>query len=33
MTIALLTHDPNVAKKAKRILRMRDGRIESEGTL
>ncbi len=28
ITLVVVTHDPNVAKKADRILRMRDGRIE-----
>jgi putative ABC transport system ATP-binding protein len=29
-TFVLVTHDPRVAERAGRILRMRDGRIESE---
>jgi putative ABC transport system ATP-binding protein len=30
LSIVLVTHDPNVANQAKRILRMRDGRMESD---
>jgi ABC-type lipoprotein export system ATPase subunit len=29
ITIILVTHDPGVAEHAKRVIRMRDGRIES----
>jgi len=29
-TFVLVTHDPRVAERAGRILRMRDGRIEAE---
>ncbi len=31
ITLVVVTHDPNVAKKANRILRMKDGRIEWDG--
>ena len=29
-TFVLVTHDPSVAKRAHRTIRMRDGRIESD---
>ena len=29
-TIVLVTHNPQVAERARRTVRMRDGRIESE---
>ncbi|MBI5239060.1 MAG: ABC transporter ATP-binding protein [Elusimicrobia bacterium] len=29
MTIVLVTHDPNIAKGAGRVLRLRDGKLES----
>jgi putative ABC transport system ATP-binding protein len=32
-TIVLVTHDPNVASCADRVLRMRDGRVVGEGRL
>jgi len=31
LTLVLVTHDPNVAARAKRQLRMRDGRLAEEG--
>jgi putative ABC transport system ATP-binding protein len=31
LTLVLVTHDPNVAARAKRQLRMRDGRLVEEG--
>jgi len=31
LTIVLVTHDPRVAARAGRVLRMRDGRIDSAG--
>ena len=30
MTIVLVTHDPRVAERARRLIRIRDGRIESD---
>jgi putative ABC transport system ATP-binding protein len=30
MTIVLVTHDPDVAQHASRILRMRDGRVSDD---
>ena len=30
LTIALVTHDPGVASHARRLLRMRDGRLLSD---
>lgn len=30
-TIVLITHDPNVAKKAKRVVRISDGKLYEEG--
>ena len=30
MTVIIVTHDPNVAKKCQRILRMSDGKIQAE---
>jgi len=30
MTVILITHDPTVASRAPRVLRMKDGRVESE---
>jgi len=30
LCIVLVTHDPNVAQEAQRILRMRDGRLETD---
>jgi len=30
MTVVLITHDPEVAAKAGRLIRIRDGRIESD---
>lgn len=32
-TVVLVTHDPNVAAAASRIVRMRDGRIQSDSAL
>jgi putative ABC transport system ATP-binding protein len=29
MTIVLVTHDPNIAKGAQRVLRLKDGRLEA----
>jgi putative ABC transport system ATP-binding protein len=29
-TVILVTHEPDVAEHARRIVRMRDGRIESD---
>jgi len=29
MTIVLVTHDPNIAKGAQRVLRLKDGKLES----
>jgi len=31
-TIVLVTHNPQVAERARRTLRMRDGRIESSNS-
>jgi predicted ABC-type transport system involved in lysophospholipase L1 biosynthesis ATPase subunit len=28
MTLILITHDPSIAARAGRILRMKDGRVE-----
>jgi ABC-type uncharacterized transport system YnjBCD ATPase subunit len=28
----LVTHDPAVARRARRVIRMRDGKVESDGT-
>src|SRR3990170_1506706 len=33
LTLVLVTHDPNIASRAGRILRLYDGLIESDGTL
>lgn len=30
LTIVLITHDPGIAARASRLLRMRDGRVESD---
>jgi putative ABC transport system ATP-binding protein len=30
--VVVVTHDPSIATRAQRILRMRDGRIEHEGS-
>jgi putative ABC transport system ATP-binding protein len=30
-TIVLVTHNPQVAERARRTLRMRDGRVETAG--
>jgi putative ABC transport system ATP-binding protein len=30
MTVILITHDPEVARRASRLIRIRDGRIESD---
>jgi putative ABC transport system ATP-binding protein len=30
LTVVLITHDPEVARRAKRLIRIRDGRIESD---
>jgi len=32
-TVVLVTHDPSVAGAARRIVRMRDGRIESDSAV
>ena len=32
-TVILVTHDPAVAAAAGRVVRMRDGRIESDGVV
>ena len=29
-TIILVTHEPDVARHAKRVVRMRDGRVQSD---
>jgi putative ABC transport system ATP-binding protein len=31
LSIVLVTHDPNIGSEARRIVRMRDGRIEPDG--
>jgi putative ABC transport system ATP-binding protein len=31
MTIVLITHDPDLADRAQRIIRMQDGRLKSDG--
>jgi putative ABC transport system ATP-binding protein len=31
ITLVLVTHDPSIAKKASRVIAMRDGRIVSDG--
>jgi ABC-type lipoprotein export system ATPase subunit len=31
MTLVLVTHDPGIARRASRIIRMKDGRIEFDG--
>jgi putative ABC transport system ATP-binding protein len=31
-TIVLVTHNPQVAERARRTLRMRDGRLEAAGS-
>jgi putative ABC transport system ATP-binding protein len=31
MTIVLITHDPDLANRAERIIRMQDGRLKSDG--
>jgi putative ABC transport system ATP-binding protein len=31
MTIVLITHDPDLAERAQRIIRMQDGRLKSDG--
>jgi predicted ABC-type transport system involved in lysophospholipase L1 biosynthesis ATPase subunit len=30
LTLVLVTHDPAIGKTASRLVRMRDGRIETE---
>jgi putative ABC transport system ATP-binding protein len=30
MTVVLVTHDPRVAERAERLIRIRDGRIASD---
>jgi len=30
ITVILVTHDPNVAKRAERVISVRDGQIESD---
>ena len=29
-TIVLITHDPNIARQAKRVIRIQDGKITSD---
>ncbi|MGW8256070.1 MAG: ABC transporter ATP-binding protein [Thermoguttaceae bacterium] len=33
VTIVLITHDPDLAERAQRIVRMQDGRIQSDGLI
>jgi putative ABC transport system ATP-binding protein len=33
VTIVLITHDPDLAARAQRIVRMQDGRIKSDGVV
>jgi len=30
MTVVMVTHEPDIAEKAKRVIRMRDGKVESD---
>jgi len=32
-TIVMVTHEPDIARHAKRIVRFRDGRITSDGAV
>ena len=31
MTILVVTHEPDIAERTQRTIRLRDGRIESDG--
>jgi putative ABC transport system ATP-binding protein len=31
-TVVVVTHDPSAARFADRVVRLRDGRVESDGT-